>query len=143
MDGQKRRRGGPAMGHSVDSLEAQKFKRAVWSGSRSRVCSTKRVHQTWEISKRMSLFKTDNDFTRHICFRWKWQRSGSSYKQFFTNWLWINSRLASNSPRQYLDGKSPHSFLFHVLYQILWTNKTEIVKSMVYELKKYFTPSVT
>ena len=62
MDGQKRRRGRPATGRSVDSLEAQKFKRAVWSGSRSRVWLTKRVHQTWEISKRMSLFKTDNDF---------------------------------------------------------------------------------
>ena len=63
MDGQKRRRGRPATGRSVESLEAQKFKRAVWSGSRSRVWLTKRVHQTWEISKWMSLFKTDNDFT--------------------------------------------------------------------------------
>ena len=79
MDGQKRRRGRPATGRSVDSLEAQKFKRAVWSGSRSRVWLTKRVHQTWEISKRMSLFKTDNDFVAHmICFRWKW--SGNGYK---------------------------------------------------------------
>ena len=66
MDGQKRRRGRPATGRSVDSLEAQKFKQAVWSGSRSRMWSTKRVHQTWEISKRMSLFKTDNDFAAHL-----------------------------------------------------------------------------
>ena len=65
MDGQTRRRGRPATGSS-DSLEAQKFKRAIWSGSRSRVWLTKRVHQTWEISKRMSLFKTDNDFEAHL-----------------------------------------------------------------------------
>ena len=79
MDGQKRRRGRPATGRSVDSLEAQKFKRAVWSGSRSRVWLTKRIHQAWEISKRMSLFKTDNDFAAHLLSlematvrQWKW-----------------------------------------------------------------------
>ena len=66
MDGQKRHFGRPATGRSVDSLEAQNFKRAVWSGSRSRVWLTKRVHQTWEISKGMSLFKTDNDFAAHL-----------------------------------------------------------------------------
>ena len=66
MDGQKRRRGRPATGRSVDSMEAQKFIRAVWSGSRSRVWLTKRVHQTWKISKRMSLFKTDDDFAAHL-----------------------------------------------------------------------------
>ena len=39
--------------------------------------------------------------------------------------LALDQLQTSNSPRQYPDGKSPHSFLFRVLYQILCTNKTE------------------
>ena len=85
--GQKRRRRRPVTGRSVDSLEAQKFKREVWSGSTSRVWLTKRVHQTWEISKRMSLFKTDNDFAGNG------KGQAVVISMFFTNWLWINSRL--------------------------------------------------
>ena len=66
MDAQKRRRGRPATGRSVESLEAHKLNRAIWSGSRSRVWLTKRVHRTWKIYKGMSLFNTDNDFAAHL-----------------------------------------------------------------------------
>ena len=109
MDGQKRRRGRQATGHSVDSLEAQKFKRAVWSGSRSRVWLTKRVHQAWEISKRMSLFKTDNDFAARLLSlhgNGNGQAVEVVISMFFTNWLWINSRLPSIKHQCFaLDGK--------------------------------------
>ena len=129
MDGQKRHRGRPATGRSVDSLEAHNFKRAVWSGSRSRVWLTKRVHQTWEISKGMSLFKTGNDFAAHLLSlemakAQLLQRSGSGYRHVLHQ-LALDKLQTSTFPRQYLDGKSPRSFLSHVLYQILWTNKTE------------------
>ena len=123
MDGKKRLRGRPATRRSVDSLEAQKFKRAVWSGSRNLVWLTKRVHQTWEVSKGVSLFKTDNaDFAAQLLSLA--MAKGSSYKHVFHE-LALDELQTSNSPRQYLDGKSPHSFLFHVLYQMFWTNKTE------------------
>ena len=62
MDAQKRHRGRPATGRSVESLEAHKLNQAIWSGSRSRVWLTKHVHRTWKIYKGMSLFNTDKRF---------------------------------------------------------------------------------
>ena len=66
MDGPKRRRARLATGCSVESLEAHKLNRAIWSGSRSRVWFTTRVHQAWKIYKGLSLFNTDNDFAAHL-----------------------------------------------------------------------------
>ena len=66
MVSQERRRGRPATGPSVESLQAHKLNRAVWCGSRSRVWLTKRVHQTWKIYRGMRLFNTDNDFAARL-----------------------------------------------------------------------------
>ena len=67
VDGsERRRRGRPATGCSVDSLEAQKLKRTEWSGCRNPVWLTRYVHQTWKIGKEISLFKIDNDFAAHL-----------------------------------------------------------------------------
>jgi len=66
MESQKRRRGRPATGRSVESLEAEKLNRFVWCGSRSRVWLTKRIHQTWKFLKGMSLLNTDSDFAANL-----------------------------------------------------------------------------
>ena len=109
MDGQKRRLGRPATGRSVDSLEAQKFERAVWSGSRSRVWLTKRFHQTWEISKRMSLFKTDNNL-----------RLGSSEKALnFLGYVTLEKRREShvrNLVKKCLSSRCPQFFMHYFNY---------------------------
>ena len=78
----RRRRGRPATGRSVDSLEAQKLKRTEWSGCRNPVWF-RYVHQTWKIGKEISLFKIDNDFAAHLL---------SLEMAKVTNWLWMNSR---------------------------------------------------
>ena len=53
-----RRRGRPATGRSVDSLEAQKLKQTEWSGCRNPV---------WlRVGKGISLFKIDNDFAAPV-----------------------------------------------------------------------------
>ena len=83
MDRQRRRRGRPATGRYVDSLEAQKLKRREWSGCRNPVWLTRYVHQTWKIGKGISLFKIDNDFAAHLL---------SLEMAKVTNWLWMNSR---------------------------------------------------
>ena len=62
----RRRRGRPATGRSVDSLEAQTLEWTEWSGCRNPVCLTRHVHQTWKIGKEISLFKIDNDFAAHL-----------------------------------------------------------------------------
>ena len=43
LDRRRRRRGRPAMGRSVDSLEAQKLKRTEWSGLRNPVWLTIKI----------------------------------------------------------------------------------------------------
>ena len=87
VDGsERRRRGRPATGCSVDSLEAQKLKRTEWSGCRNPVWLTRYVHQTWKIGKEVSLFKIDNDFAAHLL---------SPEMAKVTNWLWMNSRYGS------------------------------------------------
>ena len=73
----RRRRGRPATGRSVDSLEAQKLKRTEWSGCRNPLWLTRYVHHTWKIGKEISLFKIDNGFAAHL--RWKWQRSPTGF----------------------------------------------------------------
>ena len=84
VDGsERRRRGRPATGRSVDSLEAQKLKRTEWSGCRNPVWLTRYVHQTWKIGKEISLFKRDNDFAGHLL---------SPEMAKVTKWLWMNSR---------------------------------------------------
>ena len=84
VDGsERRRRGRPATGCSVDSLEAQKLKRTEWSGCRNPVWLTRYIHQTWKIGKEISLFKIDNDFAAHLL---------SPEMAKVTNWLWMNSR---------------------------------------------------
>ena len=83
MDRQRRRRGRPATGRSVDSLEAQKLKRTEWSGCRNSVWLTRYVHQTWKIGEGISLFIIDNDFAAHLL---------SLEMAKVTNWLWMNSR---------------------------------------------------
>ena len=80
---QRRRRGRPATGRYVDSLEAQKLKQREWSGCRNPVWLTRYVHQTWKIGKGISLFKIDNDFAAHLL---------SLEMAKVTNWLWMNSR---------------------------------------------------
>ena len=65
IDRQRRRRGQPATGLSLDSLEAQ-IKRTEWSGCRNTVWLTRYVHHTWNIGKGISLFKVDNDFAAHL-----------------------------------------------------------------------------
>ena len=79
----RRRRGRPATGRSMDSLEAQKLKRTEWSGCRNPVWLTRYVHQMWKIGKEISLFKIDNDFAAHLL---------SLEMAKVTNWLWMNSR---------------------------------------------------
>ena len=80
---ERRHRGRPATGCSVDSLETQKLKRTEWSGCRNPVWLTRYVHQTWKIGKEISLFKIDNDFAAHLL---------SLEMAKVTNWLWMNSR---------------------------------------------------
>ena len=82
MDRQRRRRGQPATGLSVDSLETQ-IKQTEWSGCRNPVWLSRYVHQTWKIGKGISLFKVDNDFAAHLL---------SLEMAKVTNWLWMNSR---------------------------------------------------
>ena len=79
----RRRRGRPATGRSVDSLEAQKLKRTEWSGCRNPVWLTRYVHQTWKIGKEISLFKIDNDFAAHLL---------TLEMAKVTNWLWMSSQ---------------------------------------------------
>ncbi len=66
MESPKRRRGRPATGRSQESLEIEKLNRSIWSGARSRVWMTKRIHNTWKFLKGMSLFNSDNDFAAHL-----------------------------------------------------------------------------
>ena len=111
MDRQRRRRGRQATGSSVDSLEAQKLKRTEWSGCRCPVWLTRYVQQTGKICKGMSLFKIDNDFAERLLSLEMAKVSG----RYVLHQLALDQFQTSNSPRQYPDGKSPHSFLFCVL----------------------------
>ena len=82
-----------------------------------------RVWLTNASTKRGKFLKgTDDDSTAHLLSLEMAKVSG--YKHVLHR-LALDELQTSNSPRQYLNGKSPHSILFHVLYQILWTNKIE------------------
>ena len=74
---------------------------------------TRYVLQTWKICEGMSLFKIDNDFAAHLLSLE--MAKVSSYRHVLHQ-LALGELQTSNSPRQYPDGKSPHSFLFRVLY---------------------------
>ena len=66
MESGKTRRGRPATGRSLESLESAKLSRDVWCGLRSRVWLLKRIHNTWKFLKGMGLFNTDSDFAAHL-----------------------------------------------------------------------------
>ena len=89
IDRQRRRRGQPATGLSLDSLEAQ-IKRTEYSalsGCRNPVWLTRYVHHTWKIGKGISQFKVNNDFAAHLL---------SLEMAKATDWLWMNSRVFSS-----------------------------------------------